>query len=187
MDLANFSGRDVIIGIIILVALYLLFSVLRLVKLRRPAKTGLPPHAATDSTLTTTGETTAFADSLAARQLEPTLSQAEVLASSAQTPDASPSDNPEPLSVFEFQLYRNRMDNELRSLRQDIEDLRKALAQIHAAGRVSAQYSEAMALALRGIDPQIIAERCAISLGEAELVAALSRNEEDYGNENVTQ
>lgn len=183
MDMANFSGRDVLIGIIILVALYLLFSVVRLLRLRRSAnKAESRRHPSSPTTMTEVDA--AAGDGSAVLQFAPSLPQSPATSTRSAATTAL-TDAQEPLSAFEFQLYRNRVDNELRALRQDIEDLRKALAQIHAAGRVSAQYSEAMALAQRGVDTQIIAERCAISLGEAELVAALSRNEEDYGNENL--
>ena len=35
-------------------------------------------------------------------------------------------------------------------------------------------------LAQRGLDAQSIAEQCGISVGEAELVLALSRNKQEY-------
>ena len=55
-----------------------------------------------------------------------------------------------------------------------------ALEQVKASRCVSPQYNEAMLLAQRGVNAQVIADQCAISIGEAELVAALSRNRQEY-------
>ncbi len=58
---------------------------------------------------------------------------------------------------------------ELNTLRGEIETLRKARS-------VAPLYNEAVALAQRGLDSSAIAERCGISVSEAELVVALARS-----------
>ena len=90
---------------------------------------------------------------------------------------AGPGKSPEP---FGDQLFRSTLEAELQHLRSDVAGLREELRLLKAARRVSPQYNEAMMLAQRGIDAQGIAEQCGISVGEAELVLALSRNKQEY-------
>ena len=77
-------------------------------------------------------------------------------------------------------MFRSSVEAELQNLRSDVAELKAALGQLTASRRVSPQYNEAMLLAQRGMDAQIIADQCAISIGEAELVVALSRNRQEY-------
>lgn len=65
--------------------------------------------------------------------------------------------------------------DEMVKLRDEVGRLRREVADLRVARRVSSQYSEAMALAQRGYDARGIAAECGISIGEAELVAALGR------------
>jgi len=90
---------------------------------------------------------------------------------------ARPGDAVEP---FGDQLFRSTLEAELRHLRSDVAGLREELKLLKAARRVSPQYNEAMMLAQRGIDAQGIAQQCGISVGEAELVLALSRDNQEY-------
>jgi len=74
--------------------------------------------------------------------------------------------------------------DEVEKLRDEVGRLRREVADLRVARRVSSQYSEAMALAQRGYDARGIAAECGISVGEAELVAALGRtceNEQERG------
>ncbi|MBI4755935.1 MAG: DUF2802 domain-containing protein [Betaproteobacteria bacterium] len=64
---------------------------------------------------------------------------------------------------------------ELQQLRREIAQLRDEVERLKTAPGVSPQYQDAMRLAASGADAQSIAERCGISLGEAELVRALSQ------------
>jgi len=57
---------------------------------------------------------------------------------------------------------------------EEIATLRRELSDLRAATQVSPFYSEAVALARRGYDAQAIAERCGISVAEAEMVRSLS-------------
>ncbi len=81
---------------------------------------------------------------------------------------------------FDAQLRRISLETEVQQLRQEVAELKSALEQIKASRCVSPQYNEAMLLAQRGVNAQVIADQCAISIGEAELVAALSRNRQEY-------
>lgn len=76
-----------------------------------------------------------------------------------------------------FALEIERIQTEMHSMREEIKRLRKE----RAASTATPLYNEAMGFARRGIDAAGIASRCGISLGEAELVAALARDPKDYG------
>jgi type IV secretory pathway VirB10-like protein len=90
---------------------------------------------------------------------------------------------------FGAQLLRTQYEQEIRQLRDELATLRDEVAELKAARLVSPQYSEAMAMAQRGLTAQDVADRCGISLGEAELVRALARgpatfeDEDDYGGD----
>ena len=86
----------------------------------------------------------------------------------------------ESVEHFGDRLFRSTLEAELQHLRSDVAGLREELKLLKAARRVSPQYNEAMMLAQRGIDAQGIAEQRGISVGEAELVLALSRNKQEY-------
>jgi hypothetical protein len=75
----------------------------------------------------------------------------------------------------------------LQLLRGDLAHLADQLAQLRAevdvlkaGSHVSPLYSEAMVFAQQGQDARGIAGRCGISIGEAELVVALSRKGQGY-------
>jgi hypothetical protein len=91
----------------------------------------------------------------------------------AQVPGQAP-------AKFGEQLFRSGIEAELQQLRSELAGLKDNVAQLKAARRVSPQYNEAMLLAQRGMNVHDIAEECGISMGEAELVLALSRNKQEY-------
>lgn len=94
-----------------------------------------------------------------------------------------PSPAAEPAANFGEALQLTRLEQELAQLREEVQALRKDLAELQAARRVSPQYSDAMALARRGYDARGIADHCGIALGEAELVMALARGSQDFDTE----
>ena len=157
MDFANFSGRDAIILAVIVIAVYLLVSLLRLSQVKRRRKAAAMPPATQDATPEET-------------ERAPPQRPAELAAGTPLA--AAPS--------FEERLFRTSVEGELQQLRQEVAELREALDQLKAARRVAPQYNEAMLLAQRGVHAQVIADQCAISIGEAELVAALSRSKQEY-------
>lgn len=79
-------------------------------------------------------------------------------------------------ALLEVRQQRHLVDElrgEVDALKQEIQQLRQDLADQRAASRVSPQYGEAVSLARRGLDASAIAERCGISVAEAELVRSL--------------
>jgi len=65
---------------------------------------------------------------------------------------------------------------EIADLRATLERQSQQLEAARAAQRVSPIYGEALALAQRGMDADVIAERCSISVAEAELVKSLAQD-----------
>jgi orotate phosphoribosyltransferase-like protein len=57
------------------------------------------------------------------------------------------------------------------------------LADVRDARRISPLYADAAALAHRGFDARGVAEECGISVAEAELVMAMSRDDKDFDSE----
>lgn len=177
MDFDAVTLRDVVLAVIGLVGVYLAVMVLRLLRLRRrrPAAVVRAPIAPT------LGE-------------EPGDAPEENFVY-APPPASRPA--PPPDAAFGVELARSQQDSETRrlheevlQLREEVGQLRAELADLNAARLVSPQYSDAMAMAQRGLSAQDVADRCGISLGEAELVWALSRGpknfdqqEEEYGGE----
>ncbi len=82
---------------------------------------------------------------------------------------------------FANELRQTHLESEMSQLRRESERLREELAAVHeelgllkSARNVSPLYSEAASLAQKGVPADGIAGQCGISLGEAELVAALA-------------
>jgi len=87
------------------------------------------------------------------------------------------------------QFERQRLEQEVFQLRDEVDTLRGELAalrqdmlrefaHLQAAQAVSPIYGDAMQMAVAGYDPAVIAERCGIARAEAELVVALAKSQE---------
>jgi len=92
-----------------------------------------------------------------------------------------------PAPEFSEQLARSGIEAELQSLRRESAALREDMARLadevsrlKATRNVSPLYNEAMVLAQQGMPAAGIAGHCGISIGEAELVAALARGESEF-------
>lgn len=87
---------------------------------------------------------------------------------------------PEPVwkrdpAEFGQQVVKSGIEAELAELRGEVAALKEKVSLLEAARNVSPQYGEAVALAQQGLAAQQIAERCGISVSEAEMVRALSK------------
>lgn len=91
--------------------------------------------------------------------------------------DAEPAWKQDP-AEFGEQVFRSGVEAELKDLREQVVALKEEVGKLKAARTVSPQYGEAVTLAQQGLDAQAIAERCGISVSEAEMVRALSRRQE---------
>jgi hypothetical protein len=174
IDFSTFHARDYAFLGVALVAVYVVFSMVRLMLLalsRR--KSGTAVHV----------EISHAYDSVA-------LAQAEA---GRNLPRTAPAEPP-PVRVtaeecslppdFARELAHSSLELEVQNLRRDAEKLRaemQCLAEevrhLKASRNVSPAYGEAMTLAQQGEPPACIAAQCGISVGEAELVAALARSE----------
>lgn len=96
---------------------------------------------------------------------------------------AAPPQESAPQQGFNAELLRTQMESEIRQLQDEVLALRDEISELKAARRVSPQYADAMALAQRGLTAQDLADRCNISIGEAELVAALARGTNNFEEE----
>ncbi len=82
----------------------------------------------------------------------------------------------EPLAAH---LARTEVETEIQRMRDEMERMRREMDDLRTMRRVSPQYAEAMELAQRGLTAQDVADQLGISLGEAELVHALSRSRQN--------
>lgn len=78
---------------------------------------------------------------------------------------------------FGEQTLKTGIEAELVALRGELAALKAEVALLKTARNVSPQYGEAVALAQQGMAADRIAERCGISVAEAEMVRALSRTQ----------
>ena len=177
MELPVLGWRELIIIGLVVAAVYLLAALLRLgqLKRRRQRLAALPP-AEVKSPLP------AKWANLLRRRKEPKAVPGEA---AEEAPWLAPSIRQEAparnqASAFGEQLFRSGVEAELQQLRSEVASLKEELKLMKAARRVSPQYNEAMMLAQRGMDATSVAEQCGISVGEAELVLALSRNKQEY-------
>ena len=80
-------------------------------------------------------------------------------------------------------LRLDELHQQFEALQKEVDGMRDEIAEVRALSQVSPVYGDAVSLARRGYDPQFIAERCGISVAEAELVRSLSGGaEQEEGN-----
>lgn len=164
--------REALIVLIALVALYMLFVVLRMRHLRRqPLSSSLQEPA--PAIQASAGQKDA--GGLATLEGE-----------AASEPEADPEAAPRHLAE---EVLRSGLEQELAQLRDEVDavrgelaalraDMQHELASLRACQTVSPIYGDAMQLAVSGYDAAAIAERCGIARAEADLVVALAKSQE---------
>jgi hypothetical protein len=100
--------------------------------------------------------------------------RAEPHLSRSREPDASEFGFDALLEVRQTRVLLDELRVCHEALQAEFAALKEAMVELKAASQVSPLYSEAVSLARRGYDVQAIAERCGISVAEAELVRSLS-------------
>jgi len=166
--------REAVIGLITLVACYIIFVLLRMYRLHSRA-----------------GEVAAPREPLpASAPAEPVVAPEE---SVAAAPDSAASDDWERASRgMADEMLRHSLEQEFDQLRDEVDamrgelaalraDMQQELAHLRAAQTVSPIYGDAMQMAAAGYEPAMIAERCGIARAEAELVVALAKSQERGG------
>lgn len=178
--------REVIFGLIGVLLLYVCWQLLRLwfmARRRSAAKRDAESSQAIHSSILGAGTGPSFSSVHFDADLEPeTVSPSSLEPRlSAISPLHRPVE-PDPTefsfdALLEMRQTRHRLDELFgrhESLEAEVVALRKALAEVRAFAQVSPMYGEAVALARRGFSVDAIAERCGISVAEAQLVNALS-------------
>lgn len=162
--------REAVIGLIGLVALYMAFVLLRMRHLREKAR------AVTSHDTIRQEPPVVDRNESAPPSLRPAVS-ADPAADWEQTPVGLAEGVLRQGLVQELAQLREEVDairGELAALRADMQ---QEMAHMRAAQTVSPIYGDAMQMALSGYDATLIAERCGIARGEAELVRALARSQ----------
>lgn len=152
--------REGVIVLIVLVALYMAYVLLRLRRLKQP-----PPVVAPESPREPPFE--------APRQPAAAAADAWLQAAAGVAEGALRQGLEEEVAMLRDEV--DALRGEVAALRQD---MRHELAQMRATQSVSPIYGDAMQLAVAGYDAAAIAERCGIARAEAELVVALARRQE---------
>lgn len=173
-DFFSLMARNLILVAAALAGGYFIFSLLRLLRVgrrQRPAAPILPDPLEVEVPAAETGFL----------RKEPQLAL-HTGPSAESSPQPAAEVSPVPAPDFARELTRSTLDIEVQSLRRETYRLRTELAQLAAevqqlktARGVSPLYSEAMTMAQQGVTAAGISDRCGISLGEAELVAALAK------------
>lgn len=165
--------REGLIGLIVLVAVYIVFVLLRMFHLRQKRPQAVPENPVTASSVA------------------PAFTPEE--APSSRFDEASgtvpaPAWEPVPAGMA-ADVLRSGLEQELAQLRDEVDamrgelaalrsDMHQELAALRASQSVSPIYGDAMQLAVSGYDAAAIAERCGIARAEADLVVALAKSQE---------
>lgn len=169
--LSHIGWRDLVLVAAAVIGVYLALSVMRLFQVAGKRGDGgkQEPLASPDET--------GFAPKqvrISPRTLQP-------------EPPLEPQLQPQPEPEFARELARSNVEAELERLRREGALLREELARLteevsrlKATRNVSPLYNEAMTLAQQGMPANGIAGHCGISIGEAELVAALARGGSEF-------
>lgn len=153
--LGGFGWRDVVLIVAALIGVYLALSLMRLFQIG-----GKASGNATQSSRRGWFKRT--------RAASPEAATAPPEVASAPTEFA------EKLAQSSVEVELHSLRRETALLREEVAGLADEVARLKATQNVSPLYNEAMSLAQQGMPATGIAGRCGISIGEAELVAALA-------------
>lgn len=182
MEFSALNARDIVLLFAVLTMGYAVFTVLRLWRVsRKQRKQKFSLYANGKSPwvpgYTETSEPKHFSGS----------SQQVVDYQTGSPSDEHAAKDPISEPVFADELERSKLEIEVQRLRREVEKLRaetthlaNEIRYLKTARNVSPLYSEAMTLAQQDVPVAGIADQCGISIGEAELVAALARGEPGF-------
>jgi hypothetical protein len=164
--LASLSWREMLLAAIVLLAIYILFTFLRINRLKRETQAAqeLSPGAFQDT---------------AEQEVESTRDDAVVQISVAAEEHSRVLELRRKVDVLEQELAQLR--REIGGLRVEVQTLReeqrREISKVKITQSASPFYSDAMHLATQGREAADISVLCGISRAEAELVVALTRND----------
>ena len=188
--LANLGWREGLMILVGVLAIYIAFAYLRMRRLRRnePPVSPAPLSFSASSAMAAYG-----ADQGGKSSEEPVVTQVVEEKPDLGTPEFQFPWNEPPAPDSEFQRVAilevdvEQLRKEVGALRAELLVLKEAIQRAHepapevrppsVADLIAPQYSEAMQLAQKQVDPAEISQQCGISRAEAELVAALARNQ----------
>ncbi|HTY04819.1 MAG TPA: DUF2802 domain-containing protein [Rhodocyclaceae bacterium] len=188
MDLADFGVRELIMLTMFAAVVYLIVATLGLLRLRKRKQDPLMEEPASEARSIDIDERDAPG------WHPPTLTPVDLMLDE-RTPEPISLSFDEPHLVDEIEpsapaakpfaatLAEVGLDAEVRQLRAEVADLRREVAELKEKRRVSPLYKDAAALAQRGFDAHGVAEECGISVAEAELVMAMSRDDKNFDSE----
>jgi len=161
--------REGVIALIVLVALYIVFVLLRMLRLRHrsapPVSAGVP----------------------SVDRAAPTEASPEITEPPEERWERAPPGMAEDLMQQSLEQEVAQLRDEVDAIRGELAALRadmlQELAHLQSAQAVSPIYGDAMQMAAAGYEPAMIAERCGIARAEAELVVALAKSQERGGQE----
>lgn len=190
--------RELIIVAIVVLAGYVCFQFYRAVRLavgarKKPAEGAAAPIEPLLDITADDEELEAIDDVVYQR---PAVAQAPATPSAADPANAPAApDVSEAPQVFQLELELKQLRRELAQQRTEMAALRERLDATEDALQVqkenveaslvrqgvSPEYNEALLYAQRGLDVEVIAERCGITVAEAELVRSLARRQAGLG------
>lgn len=162
--------REGVIALISLVAIYMVFVLWRMRRIRHKQNLGaspMPPDGASVGQQAETSPKIPVTDEALWERAPVGMAEEMVRASLEQ-------------EVAQLRDEVDAIRGELAALR---EDMLQEFAHIEASQSASPLYGDAMQMAAAGYDAAIIAERCGIARAEAELVVALAKSQERGGQE----
>lgn len=163
--------RDVVLGLVVLVAVYIVFVLLRMQRLQRERSAPTPAAHRAESTGGESDPGLAAVDTLDAQEI----ADADLPLPDVRIPVGEI--RRDDMATRELAMLRDEVDairGELAALRNDMH---QELAHLRATQSVSPIYGDAMQMAAAGYDAATIAERCGIARAEADLVVALARSQ----------
>ncbi len=184
MDFIGIGWREGLLLAIVLVAVYLVVALLGLARLKRRPETVPAAMPASMSAIMpgaepplAAGEPPDFlADALSVRIDD---DERGVAPAAPAIGDGREPDFAGQLAWREIEAEVGQLRMEVAALRRELDELRNERVQ----RRMAPHYAEAAALAERGFDARGVAEECGISVAEAELVLAMSRDEKTFDDE----
>lgn len=159
LELGNITlgVREGVIALIALVAIYMLFVLLRMRSLRHRSRDAAP-------------------------NIAPVLPDSGPMAAADEGWEATPPGLAESVLRSALEQEVSQLRDEVDAIRGELAalrgDMQQELAHLRAGQTVSPIYGDAMQMAVSGYDPAAIAERCGIARAEAELVVALAKSQE---------
>jgi hypothetical protein len=160
MDFGFIEGivwRDIVLVVAAVIGVYLVLSVMRLFQVA--AK---PPVVGLEGQLKASG-------------WAPYQTTDAVILPPQELSAASRQEFGEELARLNVEVEVKALRRECAQLREELARLSEDMARLKVTGNASPLYSEAIVLARQGMTADGIAGHCGISIGEAELVAAMAR------------